>query len=152
MKLKCVGDDFQWNLSILEFLLYTNKKEKNRGKTTFVWGITHICGFNLSLGLWVSLPKFVGFVAWVHRWVCRLGSLTGFVGSSLGLLPGFANWVCAWSLASYGFYFDLLFVFVFLLLLLLLFFIFLLFFFQRETRKKKKRLRFFGFLLWNSSV
>ena len=61
------------------------ENERNKGKTKPLPKESHIRGFNLSLGSWVSLPRFVGsppehvgFAAWVR------GFAAGFVGLALG--------------------------------------------------------------------
>ena len=85
-------------------------------------------GSILSLGLWVLTPEFVCLLLRFATWVC-----------------GFVAWICG-SLASCGFCFDLLFVFVFLLFLWLFVetcgFFFLFFFSEgeeEETRRRRRR-------------
>ena len=63
---------------ILEFLVCTKKKEKNRGKRPSLEE-SHVRGFQFELGFVGSLSSLwvLGFVAWVRR----LGLLVcGFVG------------------------------------------------------------------------
>ena len=76
----------------------------------------------------------------------RITQVRGFRRLVRGFTDWVRRWVRGWSLASCGFCFDLLFVFLLFLWLSWNFF-------QREKRKKKKkrlRLRLIGFRLWNS--
>ena len=123
-----------------DFLLCTNKKERNKGENDL-----HLSrGFSPSLGSWVSL--FGSWVRCLCSWVLLLGFVARFAGCQLGLPLGllFANWVCrSWLRASCDFYFDPCLCFCCLFNCCGFFFFFLeglsWIFLEGEKRKKKKK-------------